>query len=242
MTYSPLLIVHICGGIIGLLSGSTAMVVRKGSGLHKRAGNVFAISMVVMGASGAYLAFMKSQTSNIFGGILTCYMVATAWLTARRREGETGIFDWVALLFALAVGIVLVNYGLEAAHSRTGFKDGVPAAMYFVLASVALLAATGDVRMIIRGGVFGAQRLARHLWRMGFALFIAAGSFFLGTASKTGLRAQLFTAAIRRTHLPEVPVILIILLTIFWLCRVLFTKAYKRKPAPSSGDVVTLPT
>jgi hypothetical protein len=227
---------------MGLLSGSAAMVVRKGSRLHKRAGDVFVISMLTMGASGAYLALMKSQTTNIFAGILTFYLVSTAWLTARRREKQTGIFDWVALLVALAVGIALVNYGFEAAHSRTGLKDGVPAAMYCVMASVALLCATGDLRMLIRGGVVGAQRLTRHLWRMGFALFIAAGSFFLGSTSKTGLRAQLFTAAIRRTHLPEVPVILIILVTIFWLCRVRFTTAYKKKPVPRRGDVYSLPT
>src|ERR1700686_1901937 len=103
MTYSPLLIVHICGGIMGLLSGSAAMVVRKGSRLHKRAGDVFVISMLTMGASGAYLASMKSQTTNIFAGILTFYLVSTAWLTARRREKQTGIFDGVALLVALAV-------------------------------------------------------------------------------------------------------------------------------------------
>jgi hypothetical protein len=36
MTYSPVLIIHICGGIIGVLSGSTALVVRKGSLLHRR--------------------------------------------------------------------------------------------------------------------------------------------------------------------------------------------------------------
>ncbi len=41
MTYSPVLIVHICGGIIGVLSGSTALVVRKGSLLHRRSGDVF---------------------------------------------------------------------------------------------------------------------------------------------------------------------------------------------------------
>jgi hypothetical protein len=242
MTYSPLLIVHICAGLVGLLSGSAAMVVRKGSGLHKRAGDVFVIAMLSMGASGAYLAFMKSQTTNIFAGTLTCYLVSTSWLTARRRERQTGILDWVALLVALAVGIALVNYGFEAAHTRTGLKDGVPAPMYFVMASVALFCATGDVRVLIRGGVSGTQRLVRHLWRMGFALFIAAGSFFLGSTSKTGLRAQLFTAAIRRTHLPEVPVIAVILLTIFWVGRVQFTNVYKRKPVPSSDDVHSLPT
>jgi hypothetical protein len=64
------------------------------------------------------------------------------------------------------------------------------------------------------------------------ALFIAAGSFFLGTASdpllrRTGLRATLFTPAIRKTHLPELPVLIIVILTMFWLRRVMFTNVYK---------------
>ena len=46
MTYSPLLIVHICGGILGVLSGGVALFVRKGSRLHRRAGNVFVIAML----------------------------------------------------------------------------------------------------------------------------------------------------------------------------------------------------
>jgi hypothetical protein len=43
-----------------------------------------------------------------------------------------------------------------------------------------LLAAIGDLRAIRSGGLRGSRRLARHLWRMCFGLFIATGSFFLG--------------------------------------------------------------
>jgi hypothetical protein len=50
----------------------------------------------------------------------------------------------------------------------------------FFLGTVYLLAAVGDIRMIRAGGITGPRRLARHLWRMCFALFIATGSFFLG--------------------------------------------------------------
>jgi hypothetical protein len=47
---------------------------------------------------------MKHQMNNVFGGLLTIYMVATAWATARRRDGGTGIPDWLGFLFALAIG------------------------------------------------------------------------------------------------------------------------------------------
>jgi hypothetical protein len=48
--------------------------------------------------------------------------------------------------------------------------------------AVGLLAAIGDVRMIRRGALRGAPRLARHLWRMCWSLWVATGSFFLGQA------------------------------------------------------------
>jgi len=74
------------------------MSFRKGSSPHRAAGNVFFISMLSLSASGAYLALMKHQMNNVFGGVLTFYMVATAWVTVRRKDkdGQTGIFDWGA--------------------------------------------------------------------------------------------------------------------------------------------------
>ena len=41
MRFSPLLIFHICAGIVGLLSGAIALTFRKGSRGHRVAGNVF---------------------------------------------------------------------------------------------------------------------------------------------------------------------------------------------------------
>ena len=235
MSFSPILLFHICAGTSGLLSGAVAMSFRKGSRRHRVAGNVFVISMLSLSSSGAFLAFMKSQMNNVFGGVLTFYLVATAWATARRRDGETGIFDWVALLVALALGAVIVTYGLEAANSQTGLKGGIPAGMYFFLGSVALLSAAGDLRMLLHGGVFGAQRIARHLWRMCYALFIASGSLFLG-------QQQVFPAFLRRTNVLFVPAVLPLIWMIFWLIRVRFTNAYKRKSLPSSGHVYSLRT
>src|SRR5713101_2708762 len=122
----PILVFHICAGILGLLSGAAAISFRKGSRQHVLAGRVFVISMMGMSTAGAYLAFMKHQMNNVFGGVLAFYLVSTAWATARRRDGETGIFDWGALLVALAVGTAIVTYGLEKANNRMGLKDGVP--------------------------------------------------------------------------------------------------------------------
>jgi hypothetical protein len=218
MRLSALLILHISAGIAALLSGAVAMSFRKGSRRHALAGRVFVIAMMTMSAAGAYMAFMKSQTGNLMGGVMTFYMAATAWATARRRDGETWIFDWAALLVALAFGAVAVTFGLRALHSQTEY----PSAVYFIWGSAALLSAAGDTRMLVRGGIFfGAQRIVRHLWRMCIALFIASGSFFLG-------QQKVFPASWRGAKLWFVPAFLPLLLMIFWLLRAWFTKTYKK--------------
>ena len=229
MTYTPMLVVHIAGGMIAVLAGSIALVVRKGSRRHRSTGDVFVISMLFMASGGAYIALRKSQPFNVFAGTLTFYLVSTAALVVMRKPRQNGRLEFAFMLVALAAGIIALVFALRAPNK--GSVIG-----YSVFAAIALLSAAGDIRMLIRGGVAGAQRLVRHIWRMGFALFVAAGSFFLGTASdpvmrKSGLRATIFTKEIRATHLPQVPVIIIVVLTIFWLIRVRYSAAY-RTPRP----------
>jgi len=219
---SPLLFFHIIAGTLGMLSGFVAVFLLKGSRRHGIAGNVFVIAMLVLSASGVFLAVMKSQPGNILGGTLTFYLVATAWMTARRRDGEPGIFDWCALLVVLGVAVCQITFGLEAAFSATGLKYDYPPWPYFFLGTVAVLAVTGDVRMLARKGISGTPRIARHLWRMCFALFIAASSIFLA-------RQQLFPAFMRKTGALVFLSFLPIGLMIFWLIRVRFTNAYKKK-------------
>jgi hypothetical protein len=229
----PILVLHIAAGTLGMLSGFVAVFLLKGSRRHGIAGNVFVVSMLSMAAAGVYLAFMKSQPGNILGGTLTFYLVATAWMTARRKEQETTVFDWVALLVVLAVGVIEVTCGLEAAKSPTGMKYGYPPGPYLIMGSVALLAVVGDIRMLVRHGISGTQRIARHLWRMCFALFIAAGSIFLA-------RQELFPAFMRKTGMLYLLSFLPLLLMIFWLIRVRFTNVFKRKASPAVRPELSL--
>jgi hypothetical protein len=227
----PLLALHITAGTLGMLSGFVAVFLRKGSRRHGLAGKVFVIAMLILSASGVYMAFMKSQPGNILGGTLTFYLVSTAWMTARRRDGKPGIFDWGALLVVLAVGACQLTFGLEAAISQTGLKYGYPPWPYFFMGSVAALAVAGDVRMLVRRGISGTPRIARHLWRMCFALFIAASSIFLA-------RQQLFPALLRETGVLFFLSFLPVILMIFWLVRVRFTNAYRQKSERSRGPLI----
>jgi hypothetical protein len=214
----PLLVVHISAGIIGLLSGTAAMSFRKGSNRHRRAGDIFVVAMLIMGLCGSSLALMKHQMNNVFGGLLTFYLVTTAWLAGRRRDRDEGpgIFDYGALVMALALGAVLLILGVRVATGQAAAQAGVPLGMYFLMGVIPLVAAAGDIRMFLRG-LAGKARLKRHLWRMCFGLFIATGSFFLG-------QQQIFPAWMRGSAVLFVPALLPLVLLIFWLVRVSLTK------------------
>ncbi|HET8924731.1 MAG TPA: hypothetical protein VFN26_17245 [Candidatus Acidoferrum sp.] len=231
MQISPILVLHVSGGITGILSGAVAMIFRKGGRRHVVAGKVFVIAMLCMSGAGAYMAyFVKPNMGNVMGGVMTFYMVATAWMTARRRDGETSIFDWGALLVALAFAAYAAMLGFQAAYSPTGLKEGYPPVLYFIWGSVALLSVAGDVRMLLRGGVFfGSQRIVRHLWRMCFGLFIATGSFFLG-------QQKVFPASWRGLTVWFVPALLPLVLLIYWVLRVWFTKEYKKTGSPNRAQ------
>lgn len=223
-----ILIVHISAAAIGLLAGATALAVRKGGRLHRLAGNVFFVSMLTMAAIGASVApfLPQPQRGSAIGGVITFYLVATAWATVRRKQGTVGRFEVGALVVAISAASADVVLGLQAANSPTGMLEGAPAPAYFVFASIAGGAAAGDLRMILKGGLRGAQRIARHLWRMCVAVLIAAFSFFLG-------QQQVFPESLRGSFWLFVPEMVVLGLMIFWLCRVLFTNAYKT-PAPGS--------
>jgi hypothetical protein len=104
----------------------------EGSQGHQFAGQMFVIFMLITGACGSSPALMKQQTHNVFAGLLTLYLIATAWLTVRRRENETGLFDCGALLMALAIGGTLLVLGVMVLRGQAAIQKGVPVGMYLL--------------------------------------------------------------------------------------------------------------
>jgi len=220
--FSTFLTIHVIAGSIGILSGAAALIFRKGARYHRKAGNVFFISMLIMGATAAGLAVYVTKPLSVIGGVLAFYLVATSWATVIRKEGETGVFEIGAILAALATAAFAYYVGMEVLGSETGIYEGSSSSPgpYFFFGSFALLGAILDAKVVWSGGVSGKQRIVRHLWRMCFALFMATASFFLG-------QPQIFPEAIRGTFILTVPVLLVIAAMFFWVIRVQFTNWYK---------------
>jgi hypothetical protein len=215
--------IHIVAGSLGVLSGAVALSAVKGGRLHRKSGTIFVYTMLGMSASGAVLASSEPNWATVLQGVLTFYLVITGLLTVRRPPSMSRWVDVAAMSVALTVGVTHVAFGFEALSSPTGTKYGYPPPLYFVFGPLALAAAFGDIRMISAsakatadkraGGPQGARRIARHLWRMCVALFIASASFFLG-------QAKVIPAPIRIFPLLIVLAVFPLAFMLYWLVRI----------------------
>lgn len=178
-----LLPIHIAAGGLALVLGAVALVVKKGGTVHRRSGLLFVCAMLVMGATASLLGFRNRPTdANAFAGFMTAYFVGTALTTVRPVSPWTRRFNAVALTIVVVLALGSIAGGVKNVNNPALSPGGVPfrtiGVMSFILATVMTLAAIGDVRVMRSGMPRGGRRLARHLWRMCFAMFIAAGSFF----------------------------------------------------------------
>jgi hypothetical protein len=166
--------IHVAAGIVALCAGTLAVAGRKGGALHARAGTWFFGSMLALGVTASILEPMKDPPESGLGGVFVCYFVLTSWVAARRRDGVTGRFEIIAGLVALLGGSLSIWGALNGATTPVGVGP------VFAVGGLWLFAGLLDFHAVLRRKLSSAQRIARHLWRMCFAFFIATGSFFLG--------------------------------------------------------------
>ncbi len=202
---------------------------RKGARTHRMAGTVFFASMLVMAVFADYLAVvMPEQIPNLFIGTFTIYLVATAWLTVRREERSVGIPEKIALavILCLFIPFAILSFQLATGlapsfKSATPLEGPVRIAIYCFTLFVAM-AAIGDARLVLDGGITGARRIGRHLWRMCLGLTFAAGSAFTN-----GLPRLLPSTVHVPLILLFIPQLTSLALLVFWMIRVRFTGWYQ---------------
>ncbi|HJU66045.1 MAG TPA: hypothetical protein VJ596_10220 [Gemmatimonadaceae bacterium] len=162
-------------------AGTIALSVAKGERLHKQTGLVFTWAMVVLGLTAAGIGTYEGRPGQVFGGLLAAYLVFTAMTTVKPLPGIGQRFNVALMLLAFGYSLASLYGGVVELLDPTVKVVGRPRVVPpLVIGTVMLLAAFGDLRAMRAGGVRGSRRLARHLWRMCFGLFVATGSFFLG--------------------------------------------------------------
>lgn len=201
-----MLIFHIVAGSFVLLFGIGALCFSKGQSLHRLSGNLFFLSLLLMAGSAAFL------TDDPTMAISSVYFASTAWAVVLRPEKSTGIFEIIAMFTITIVSVNILSFVMTSTSLSTTYTF-----IFYILGSVAALAALLDLNMIIRGGLSGKHRIARHAWRTCYALLGAVMSFSANTSDK-------WPDFINSNFL----IYLVIGILFFWLFRVLFTKWFDK--------------
>lgn len=95
---------HIAFGGMSFLTGIGALVVVKGSAKHLFLGKGFVISMLLMCVSAVNIAYSRNIMDSLFVGLITIYLVVTAWMTVRDKKNGIGVLNYIFLIFVLLVG------------------------------------------------------------------------------------------------------------------------------------------
>lgn len=102
------------------------------------------------------------------------------------------------------------------------FKSAIPIkgpvliALY-VFTFIIAIAAVSDAKLVWAGGISGAPRIARHLWRMCLGLLMATGSAF------TNGLPRLLPGPMHVTTIYFLPQLVPLALLVCWMIRVRFT-------------------
>lgn len=229
-------VLHIGGGTIGLVSGTVTIFSPKGGYVHRRAGTVFFVSMLVMATFAIFLAVVTpGEIVNLIVGTLVFYLVATAWLTVWRKAGKIGTAEKIALFVIVCLCAPLSVLSIQlAVGSRPFFKSALPLegpvlVAIYIFTFVVAIAAVADARMVLAGGISGAPRIARHLWRMSVALTLATGSAF------TNGLPRLMPGPFHSSNLLLLPQLVPLALLVFWMIRVRLTGWYRRSAAAATA-------
>jgi len=208
------LFIHILAGGLGLFFGYIALYSAKGASTHRRSGILFVYAMLTMSVFGLGISIARgvAPAINVPAALLTGYLVVTALMTVRPPSSFRRPAHVAGMLLALAVGLTDLTFAFQA-FANGGKRNGMPAFPFVMFAAVGLLGAFGDFRVLRSGPLQGASRLARHLWRMCFALFIAALSFFIG-------QARVIPEPFRIRPLLALPVLAVLITMFYWLWRV----------------------
>ena len=213
--------IHVVAGALAVIFGFTALFVKKGGTIHRRSGMLFVYAMLIMGTTASILEYLKSAAAtNLVAAILSLYFVGTALTTVRPPSRWTRVINAVSLAVAIGLALASIAGGVTGVNKPGLSSGGVPfrtiGIMSFILGAVLLLSAAGDVRIMRSGMPRGGKRLARHLWRMCFALFIAAGSFFSIRERVARILPEPFTTGPMRA----LPILVLFGAMFYWLWKV----------------------
>ncbi|MFN7611402.1 MAG: hypothetical protein ACK5QX_10785, partial [bacterium] len=159
---------------------------------------------------------------NFVAGIMALYLLVSGVMAARLRDVKAGAPEVIGFIVAVSITVAGVIFMRMGAASPSGTVDGSPPQAFLLFTIAGAFAAAGELHVLVRKQLSNVSRIARHLWRMCFSLFIASGSFFLG-------QMQVFPEALRNSALLYILALAPLPVMLFWLAKVRFDDWRRRR-------------
>jgi uncharacterized membrane protein len=120
-----LVVVHVVVACVALVTGPLAMVTRKGGVAHRRWGNIYFWSMLLVFVSALGLLLFRPNFFLLMVSILSFYAAFSGYrVLSRRRRANGGAAwpDWFAAVFVLVAGLAFIGYGVLTMLGWPGFE------------------------------------------------------------------------------------------------------------------------
>lgn len=139
------LVLHIAAGVVALATFWTAGLVKKGTPLHRRVGQVYLLAMLTIVLTGIPLVLQVTARGQPVGALFLTYLLVlvgnaswSAWRAIRDRRDRRAFFGpmtWFATALTAGSGLAIIALGLQ-----TG------AVLLQVFGGVGVLAGVGALR------------------------------------------------------------------------------------------------
>lgn len=187
--YDPVsYIAHVGFGFLAVAGAITALSTQKGSALHKKAGWIFAVPMVVAALTALVfeIEFDEPRPLAVIMSVATLYLLTTSILSLRNEWRFAPIVERLLIVVPIALFAVSVMFLYRSIQLASLAQIPGPT----LYAGVFLSLVIGDVRLMLSRPTERLRWVRRHLFRMLLAFAFAIRALF-SIGIDTGLPFEL---------------------------------------------------
>jgi hypothetical protein len=174
--FITLLALHILCGSVSLICAGGALSATKGETWHRRFGRFFFYGMTGIFITALPMAMIKLNLFLFVIAFFSYYLAFTGWRFAKNESGKPAMVDWLVSTLMLIIGMTMLVIAWYLHKS-----NATHAATLTVFGMIGVLLSRGNLKLYLRGGTQGNERLVQHFTSMIGATIAAVTAFLVTT-------------------------------------------------------------
>jgi len=171
-----MLVLHVAGGTVALLSGLVAMLTKKGSPPHRLAGKIYFGGMTAVFIGAVFTAIGHHKDFLLMVGFFSYYLTVRGYRVLFLKTLNEGTkakpIDWAISIISAAFIFMLLGWGFWALSLGAGI--GIAALLFGILGSIFLLR---DIKNFVRPPKEKMHWWYSHISSMGGSYISAVTAF-----------------------------------------------------------------